>query len=141
MEEVRKVTDKITINETAIKDLITLLSDEIASINSGNLDRVIDLYAQKAELLDIIQTDSPEIQKQLEDKTDATITLRSDLINLHDLVHKNAQLLADMTEATRGVIQEIARIRNRHGLGGLYKPDGEKHPQHVPVGPQLNQSI
>jgi len=128
-------------HEAGVKDLIILLSKEINAINNGDLDYVVELYKQKTNLLERLEAATPEINAQLREETDRREELRSNLMELHALVRKDAQLLANMTEATREIIAEIARIRGRHSLDGLYSSTGEKHPEVVPFAQQIDQSV
>jgi len=57
------------------------------------------------------------------------------------LIQKDAQLLANMTKATKEIIVEIARIRGRHNLDGLYSSDGEKQPEVVSFEQQIDRSV
>ncbi len=127
--------------EMVIEELIVLLNEEITSLNNGSLDRVVDLYDQKTELLKIMEVASPTIEKQIRSETNKATGLRENLAKLYTLVRKNAKMLENMTEATREVIDEIARIRDRHGLGGLYKPDGEKQPKVASFTQGIDQSL
>ena len=124
-----------------IKDLIILLRAEITAINNGDLDHVLDLYEKKTLLLERLEANSPKIESQLLTKTDAAVDLRNDLTELLELIHKDAQLLANMTEATKEIITEIARIRERHSLDGLYSSAGEKRPEVVSLTQQIDRSF
>jgi len=128
-------------HEAGVKDLIILLSKEINAINNGDLDFVVELYKQKTNLLEKLDAATPEINAQLREETERHEELRSNLMELHALIRKDAQLLANMTEATREIIAEIARIRGRHSLDGLYSSTGEKHPEVVPFAQQIDQSV
>ncbi len=128
-------------DEAGVKDLIILLSKEINAINNGDLDRVVDLYKQKTNLLERLEAATPKINAQLKEETERREELRSNLMELHALIRKDAQLLANMTEATREIIAEIARIRGRHSLDGLYSSTGEKQPEVVPFAQQIDQSV
>jgi hypothetical protein len=126
---------------TGIKDLIILLNAEITAINNGDLDHVLELYDQKTLLLETLKSASPGIESQLAAKNANTENLRNDLTELLKLIQKDAQLLANMTKATREIIVEIARIRGRHNLDGLYSSAGEKHPEVVSFEQQIDRSV
>lgn len=124
-----------------IKDLIILLNAEITAINNGDLDHVLELYDQKTLLLETLKTASPGIEAQLTTKTVDNKDLRNDLTELLKLIQKDAQLLANMTKATREIIVEIARIRGRHNLDGLYGSAGEKRVKVVSFEQQIDRSV
>jgi len=126
---------------SGIKDLIILLNEEITAINDGNLNHVADLYEQKASLLERLEAVSPVIEAELKADTGAAKNLRSDLTKLHELIQIDAQLLANMTEATREIITEIARVRGRHSLDGVYSSTGETRPKVVSLAQQIDRTV
>jgi len=126
---------------SGIKDLIILLKAEITAINSGNLDHVVDLYDQKTLLFETLKAASPGIEAQLKAKTADSKNLENNLTELLGLIKKDAKLLTNMTNATKEIIVEIARIRGRHNLDGLYGSEGEKHPEVVSFEQQIDQSV
>ncbi|PCH94793.1 MAG: hypothetical protein COB84_07055 [Rhodobacteraceae bacterium] len=128
-------------DNTGIKDLIILLNAEITAIDNGDLDHVLDLYDQKTALLERLKSASPEIESQLTTKPDENKGLRDDLTELLALIQKDAQLLANMTKATREIITEIARIRGRHNLDGLYGSEGKKRVKVVSYEQQIDKSV
>jgi len=128
-------------SNASIKDLITLLNTEITAINKGYLDHVLDLYDKKTLLLEKLESASPNIESQLLTDTNTSSELRKDLTELLDLIQKDAHLLANMTATTKEIIVEIARIRGRHSLDGLYSSAGETHPKAVLKGQQIDRSV
>jgi len=128
-------------DKSGVRDLLNLLSEEIAAINNGDLDRVVDLFDKKSSLLQKLDTASLEIKAQLKLETKAAEDLRKSLKELNGLIQKDAQLLANMVEATHEIKTVIARIRKRHSLEGSYGFDGEKHPSSVLFSQQIDQSM
>ena len=121
-----------------IMDRLTrLLHDEIAAIGAGKLEMVRTLYAEKAALLAELEEHSERMEDQLEQGGPGADTLRDKLETLHALVRQEQQLLERMADATGRAARELARIRARHGLGGLYDQDGNlikadvANPQHI----------
>ncbi len=52
-------------DKSGVKDLLNLLSEEIAAINNGDLDRVVELFDKKANLFAKLETASTEIETQI----------------------------------------------------------------------------
>ena len=67
--------------------------------------------------------------------------LRDSLELLNTLIRKDHKLLERMTEATGRAVRELTRIRDRHGLGGLYESSGSPRKQDVARPQQVDQSI
>ncbi|MWD28477.1 hypothetical protein E0K89_013410 [Aquicoccus sp. SCR17] len=128
--------------ETSIIDrLARLLRDEIAAIGAGRLETVRDLYAEKSALLAELEAASGGIEAGLAKKDEAADLLREQLAELQVLIRKDHALLERMAAATGSVARELARIRDRHGLGGLYESSGARRESDVSNGPQVDQSI
>ena len=134
-------TQNAVADKSGVKDLLNLLSEEIAAINNGNLDRVVELFDKKTSLLAKLETASTEIEAQLKLETKAAEDLRNNLRELSGLIHKDSRLLANMVEATQEIKTVIARIRKRHSLEGSYGVDGEKQSSSVLFSQQIDQSM
>jgi replicative DNA helicase len=128
-------------DKTGVNDLLKLLKEEIAAINHGDLDRVVELFDKKESLLKKLEAASLEIEAQLKLETAAAENLRENLKELNGLIHKDARLLANMVEATHEIKAVITRIRKRHSLEGSYGFDGEKQVNAVLFSQQLDQSM
>ena len=124
-----------------IERLSRLLHDEIAAIAAGQLETVRELYPQKAALLAELEDASDAINRHLTEKGDEAAEMRESLELLSNLVHKDHKLLERMTEATGRAVRELTRIRDRHGLGGLYESTGAPRKQDVARSQQVDQSI
>lgn len=109
----------------AIAALSRLLQHEIDAIQRGDLEQVPALAVRKTELSEAVEAAGPMIEAALRADPD-NIQLRLDIARLHNLIETDRALLDSMMQATGAMITEIARIRDRHGLGGLY---GEKGTQ------------
>lgn len=107
----------------AIKALTQLLQRENAAIRKGDLAQIDAEIPHKAELGAALEAASPAIADALaadppEDALVAQITaLRAE-------IEANQTLLDGMTQATGGLVAELARIRDRHGLRGIYGATG-----------------
>lgn len=122
--------------EANIDATLDLLHEEIAAIEAGHLDRVTELYDRKADLLKRIELKIPVIEPFLEASEHAAPTLREKLRQLKVAVQDNSVLLSRMSDATRDIVREIEKIRNRHSLDGLYGKSGK--PVTGQDGPQMH---
>ena len=111
----------------ALSALSTLLQHEIAAIRRGDLEQIPALLQRKTELFQAVRDAGPAIEAALQaDPED--LALRAEITRLHELIELDKTLLDGMMQATGAVIAEIARIRDRHGLGGLYGQKGTPRP-------------
>ncbi|WGT51737.1 hypothetical protein [Thioclava nitratireducens] len=122
--------------EANIDATLDLLHEEIAAVEAGHLDRVTELYDRKADLLKRIELKIPVIEPFLEASEHAAPALREKLRQLKVAVQDNSVLLSRMSEATRDIVREIEKIRNRHSLDGLYGKSGK--PVTGQDGPQMH---
>ena len=124
-----------------IERLTRLLRDEIAAITAGTLEKVLELHAEKVALLAELEEATTGLHARLEEGGARAETLRTQLEELHALVRKDHALLERMTRATERAGRELARIRDRHGLGGLYEASGSRKKGSVASLQQIDQSI
>jgi hypothetical protein len=120
-----------------IDALARLLKEEIAAIGQGDFDKVTELFPRKASLLEAIEAAAPV----MEDRAGAERDIRDKLIELQVLIQKDAALLERITDATRDLVSEISRIRDRHGLKGLYGAKGEDQAPTVAVSQRIDQQV
>jgi hypothetical protein len=122
--------------------LARVLRDEIAAVGQGHLGDVAALAGEKAVLLEEIETvfaggaalfaGADRIRSE---------RLRARLAEVQELIARDLTLLERMTRATGAIAAEIARIRDRHGLAGLYGPDGEKRQADVAKPQRIDRSL
>lgn len=124
----------------AMTSLTLLLQHEIAAIRRGDLEQVPALAARKTELAQAVEAAGPAIEAALLAGPDDT-ALRARIAVLHDLIETDRMLLDGMMQATGAVIAEIARIRERHGLGGLYGEKGTQRPAAPVPLERLDRSV
>lgn len=120
------MTDTVIDTDTEALDALTLLlQQEIAAIRRGDLAEVPHFAARKDALAQRLDAASPAIEAVLAADPNDT-ALRSRIAALQDLIRTDQALLDGMTQATGTMIAEIARIRARHGLGGVYGEKGQQ---------------
>lgn len=111
----------------AVAALSRLLEHEIDAIRRGDLEQVPALVARKTDLSSAVEAAAPAIEAALlADPSD--MVLRARIAMLHELIETDRALLEGMMQATGAMVTEIARIRDRHGLGGLYGEKGTQRP-------------
>ena len=124
-----------------IERLSRLLHDEISAIAIGELEVVRKLYSEKPALLNELEEASGQIEAHLKKGGDQSARLREDLTNLYALIRKDQLLLERMADATGRAAQEISKIRDRYGLGGLYESSGSLRKDDVARPQHIDQSI
>jgi len=113
--------------KSALTALTRLLQDEITAIRAGDLDRVLAHAPAKAELVATLEAANPALDAALRAEP-ADMALRRRIARLQDLIAQDAMLLDSLVQASGGMIAEIARIRDRHGLRGVYGENGTQRP-------------
>lgn len=124
-----------------IERLSRLLHDEVAAIGAGKLDVVRDLFAEKAALMEEFEAASGQIETMLERGGTEATDLRGQMEKLYALIRQDQALLERMADATGRAARELAKIRDRHGLGGLYEASGGLRKNDVAAPQQVDQSI
>ena len=127
--------------EQIIARLSRLLHDEISAIGAGKLETVRELYPSKVALMQELEEATAAVGKRLAAGGEDSVSLRKQLDALQVLIRKDHALLERMTDATGRVARELARIRDRHGLGGLYESSGTRRKDDVAIPQQVDQSI
>ena len=107
----------------AIKALTRLLQRENAAIRKGDLAQIDADTTRKAELGAALEAAAPAIAEALAaDLPDDALIVQ--ITALRAEIEANQTLLDGMTQATGGLVAELARIRDRHGLRGIYGATG-----------------
>jgi hypothetical protein len=121
-----------------IEDLTSLLREEIATIKQGQFDRIEGFVPRKLDLMEKLDAKSEVIEAALKD---GDRELQMQVTELQSLLGRNRSMLERMTEATGTMVQELSRIRDRHGMGGIYNAEGQTRPS-VATNPQhLDRSV
>ena len=110
-----------------IKALTQLLQRENAAIRKGDLVQIDTEMSRKAKLGAALDAASDAIADKLSaDPTDDALVTQ--ITALRAEIEANETLLASMTQATGSLVAELARIRDRHGLRGIYSATGTQRP-------------
>lgn len=112
-----------------IDALQAILSEENAAIEAGEYHRLPLTEPRKRELAaraELLLVDVARPAPEMRERTEA----------FRAVMDRNAALLQRMSEATGRLVDEVRRIRDRQGLGGLYTGDGVRRaaPQTKPKG-------
>jgi flagellar biosynthesis/type III secretory pathway chaperone len=113
---------------------LDLLASENAALLAGDTTAVAGLYEQKAQLLKTLELHQPRVEPFLRDAGDHLAGLRDLIRRLGDQLQTNGRLLKGMADASRAILDEVERTRDRQGLRGLYDKSGHLRAQ---VGPDL----
>ena len=107
----------------AIAALVRLLQDEVTAIRNGDLGQVSAQAKRKAELGAMVEAAGPAIAVALAADLPED-GLQAQIATLRDLIDTDRALLERMTQATGALVTELARLRDRHGLRGIYGAKG-----------------
>lgn len=102
-----------------------VLSEENGALAKGDLDHVAGLYDEKSDLLKRLELRQPVIEPFLQASAEVTDVLRPRIRALAEQLEENSRLLAAMAEAAQSIRSEVARVRDRHSLKGMYDKSGQ----------------
>lgn len=120
---------------TDVDALIALLNREIEAIERGDFQVVEDLLPSKSELFERFEQRQDDLGEALSGP--GGDGLRDKVKTLKELAARDGELLELTRAAVDNIAAEIARIRDRHSLKGLYGKSG----QHVAEGDAARQRI
>ena len=109
-----------------ISEAVSVLKQEIAGINDGQLNIVSELYNQKAGILKWLELKMPLIEPFMNDDAVKARRLPDRLAELKEAVSRNNALLSRMSVAAGTIVREIEKAQNRHSLNGLYGKSGRR---------------
>ena len=116
----------------AVDALGALLRREIAAVESGDFDRLVQFSGEKARL-------SALLEKELKD--DPAAVSKEQLRDLKQLILRDAQHLELARSATAEIVQEITEIRTRHSIAGLYGRRGAKRDNTATLNAMVDKSF
>lgn len=111
-----------------VDDLNALLSSENNALKQGDVAMVADLFERKQNLLKRLENRQPVIEPFLRESAEVTAQLRDKIRDLAEQLEENGNLLASMAEASQAIRTEVARVRDRHSLKGMYDKSGQSRP-------------
>ena len=117
--------DNILAFTRLVTDLTELLSRENQALRDRDPQRVAALYEDKQALLQRLETRQPVVEPFLRDSAEVTEQLRQHIRSLSEALELNAGLLQVMAEASVAIRSEVARVRERHSLKGMYDKSGQ----------------
>jgi hypothetical protein len=124
-----------------IDELIDLLKSEIDSIERGNFQKIAEVFQRKRELVATIEACTPRLKEELEPETKTAKLLRERIATLKAILEEDIGIAERMAAAARDLADEIARIRRRHSLSGIYNASGDKKGDPLSPPPRLDQSM
>lgn len=108
-----------------VGELSELLGHENSALQQGDVSRVAELFEAKQQLLKRLETRQPVIEPFLRESAEVTAELRAKIGALAARLEENGALLSSMAEASRAIRCEVARVRDRHSLKGMYDKTGQ----------------
>lgn len=133
--------DNMAAFEAQVDAVSALLAEEIAEIGAGRLEAVGDYHDSKADLLKRIELKLPVIEPFLSAAVETRPELREKIQRLRALVQQESALLDRMVEAMTAIVDEIARIRDRHSLNGLYEKSGRRLADNVATRVRIDKDL
>ncbi len=112
-----------------LEALIEVLDAEIAAIEAGALERVGEFLERKSVLVARVEAAGPLLSDLAEGGDEGFGLL---LRRVSELISRDQALLERLAETTAEVAAEIARIRDRHSLSGVYEATGRKREKTAP---------
>ena len=109
-----------------IREILTLLSQEIAAIKSGELERVNELFESKSKLFKWLELRAPLVEPFLGNEIAKKYRLDSLLKELKDRIEEDTLLLSRMAAAAKTIVREVEKANERRGLDGLYGHSGKR---------------
>ena len=107
-----------------LTEAVSVLRQEIAGINAGELNIVSELYQQKSSILKWLELKMPLVEPFMNDDSVKTRRLPDRLLELKEAVTENNALLSRMSSAAGTIVKEIEKAQNKHSLTGLYGKSG-----------------
>lgn len=111
--------------EADITALTALLEAEISEIRAGDMSGVAERLEEKSKLAARLEAAGDDIEATLQD-AETGPALRTRLDMLAGLIARDAAILERMRVTTSQLARDLSRLRDRHGLGGLYGSDGNR---------------
>lgn len=111
-----------------VDELTRLLLAENNALRQGDVGRVAEMFEGKQGLLKKLETRQPVVEPFLRESAEVTAQLRDKIRGLGDQLEQNGSLLSSMAEAAQSIRTEVARVRDRHSLKGMYDKSGQSRP-------------
>ena len=122
-----------------LETAIAVVEEELAALERRDLSRLEQSGARKAALAETLEMQAADLGPSLAGPEAAP--LRARISYFRALLERNRALLDRLTTAAGSMLREIARVRDRHGLGGLYGKSGKRRTVAVKAQPPLDQNI
>lgn len=104
---------------------IRLLDLENEALEAGDVTRVAGYFERKSELLREMSLRQPVIEPFLNDDIPEIVNLRGLIRELSENFKRNGRLLEGMAMASRSILSEVERVRQRQSLNGVYDKTGQ----------------
>ncbi len=120
-----------------LRTLDALLDRERHALDAGDTRALAAMTAEKAELLDRLEARSGELKTRAESDAE----LRRRLGETREKLVLNATRLERVASTVTELAGALAKVRDRHGLAGLYGSNGAKSASAAPRQATLDREI
>lgn len=127
--------------EQVLSQTLSLLGAENEALVAGDIAAVAGLYDEKSRLLKTLELHQPRIEPFLREGGEPVANLRGLIRDLAEQLQVNGRLLKGMAEASRSILDEIERTRNRQSLRGLYDKSGQLRAMAAPESNGLRKTL
>lgn len=111
--------------ESLVGDAIRLLAHENDALVEGDVAGVAGFHEAKLQLLRELTLKQPVIEPFLREEIEPMASLRALLREFAEQLRKNGELLSGMASASRSILSEVERVRQRQSLNGVYDKTGQ----------------
>lgn len=117
--------------------LRALLERENTALDRGDTRKALALVPEKEALLSRLESRGTDLRTRAE----ADAALRASLLSLQALLARNAARIDRLRIAAGEMAADLVRLRERHGLGGLYGRDGDARQKDVAAMPRIDREV
>lgn len=117
--------------EEAVDDMIEILNEENEGLDTGQVHIVTDTAEKKDDAARKLENKYAVVETILSQNPSQFSGLRTKFEELKDKSDKNGILLERMGIATRAVVREIEKVKERHSLNGMYSASGRKRSENL----------
>ncbi len=120
----------------------TLLRHENDTIAAGDFDQAPQFAPRKAAALAELEAAAPALEQALAEGGEGSAALRDKVAAFQEVMERNARLTRAAARAAGDLVEELSRIRDRHGLKGVYGESGEVRGDVAsPLGTSFDTSV
>lgn len=127
--------------ERAVDTMIEILNEENDGLSNGSVHVVSVTGERKEEATRQLENKYAIVEDILTHHPDRFSSLKVKFQELKDKSDENGVLLERMGIATRAVVREIEKVKERHSLNGIYSSSGRKRSENLSPTPRLDKKL